>query len=90
MTPRQFFNGLKGKYEFQEQQIESEKQLLFSALRYNASSVTAGISNKLSRYISRYKFPWEIDEEKLKVQGSKFISYDKIKGSLEMVSKKES
>ena len=86
MTPRQFFNGLVGHYNQEEERVEAQRALLFSGLRFNASSISAGLSSKLSKHLSRYKFPWEIDQSKLKEKGSKFISYDKISESLNMIS----
>jgi len=86
MTPRQFFNGLAGKYEYLEKKLDVEKKLLFSAFRFNASNISAGLSGKLSKHISKQKFPWEINQSRLREKDSKFISYDKIKQSLDMVS----
>ncbi|MDR8391000.1 hypothetical protein NC796_07620 [Aliifodinibius sp. S!AR15-10] len=84
MTPRQFFNGLHGKYEYDKESLSVDRQLLYSALRYNASRISAGLSGKLSKHIQKQKFPWEMD--KLKEPGSKYISYDKVKASLDMIS----
>lgn len=86
MTPRQFFNGLLGKYQYDEKMLEAKRDLIFSAARFQASSISAGLSQKLSRQISKYKFAWETDQQKLKVEGTQYISYDKVKSSLDMIT----
>lgn len=58
-TPRYFFNSVKGKYDYEEQRVQSERNLLFAGQRFNASMISAGLSSKLAKKIQDLKFEWE-------------------------------
>lgn len=86
-TPKQFFNALKGRYDYDSQQLEGQRNILFAAMRFNASSVAAGLSGKLSKDISKVTFDWEKGYTRKFGKNKGPINYDSFKSNLEAISK---
>lgn len=75
-----------GKHEYDSQKLKSQKYLIYSAERFNAQMITAGLSSKLSKKISRLQFDWEKNQNSISGSKSNPIMYDDVVPQLEQIA----
>lgn len=81
MLPVEFWLMCEGYNEYKEGQYEFIRDVAFGAARYNAANTA--MSNEAQKKIARQKFPWE----KPTNPRDEVLSYDKMKGLFNMISK---
>lgn len=91
LTVKQFFNALYGRQDYEAQKWKANRNLIFDALRFNASTVASGfVGRKEAEKIANQKFPWEIDYSSKRYDedgNPKPISYDAVANSFDKISK---
>lgn len=78
MTPRQFFNGVYGKRQYDSEKQESERHLLAYLTKWHVLR-TGMLTEKDQKKVIKDRHPWEDDYNR---KSDTPISYDAIKGEL--------